>query len=106
MFSYNRVKMLSLVLASSLLLAFTSVENATSAWHGKSMTELLASWGPPAYVFESADGRKSLVYRHAHRQPDGAPFCMVSMAVDASGMIVAARVDPGNIPCGQIYLSE
>ena len=95
-----------LILLTLALTACTNFEKTFEGWVGYHTDELVSEWGPPASMYEMADGRKMLSYtaqQAQHVEGPGIPvpftanyWCEVVYTAGIDGVITAANYN-GNI---------
>jgi hypothetical protein len=108
----HRRVILLLFIATS---ACTNWQQVSEGWQGRTLDELVASWGVPASTYQFADGRKAVAYTHSHAVSGFNPYatyqtvvyqCAATFTSDSRGVIVKSEVSGNSGGCGQLLKSK
>ncbi len=78
-------------------------ERITGAWKGHHIDDLILDWGPPAALYETADGRRTATFSHSRFVAANQYYCNATFGTDAKGIIVTAQVDGNLGGCNRFF---
>ena len=95
----------------------TSWQATADSWAGQPLDDLVATWGPPASVYDFEDGRRSVSYTHQRTgiintgntvSPTMAVTyeCAVTFMTDRRGLIVSSLVDGNLGGCNRLFRNK
>jgi len=88
------------------LVACAHWQQTADAWNGRSLDELILSWGPPVSIYTASDGRKVASFRHSRLHGGSQLYCNVTVNTNISGVIVSSKVD-GNVGgCNRFFAEK
>ncbi len=85
------------------LVACAHWQQTADAWNGRSLDELILSWGPPESIYTAGDGRKVALFRHSRFYEGTQLYCNVSVNTNTSGVIVSSKVEGNMGGCNRFF---
>lgn len=96
----------TLAVGAMLALAACALQPRVDAWQGRSVDELVATWGPPSRSATLQNGQQVLSYSHTSYFAGMSYECNVVFVADPAGRIFDAKMAGSHGGCSRLLDSK